>query len=94
MEEVLERLVKEELELCEKIAALLRFIYQDQCEEEIGTHSYELLSLQQTTMLAYRQVLSLRIKDMREKIRAKETTQGGYQAIKEVADSTSQDLSQ
>lgn len=63
----LERLINEEKELGEKIAGLNKGLHSDGFAEKVGDYQFELLSLQHSTMIAYRRVLNMRIKDLNSK---------------------------
>lgn len=64
-ETFLDRLIAEEEELGNKIASLSRALNSDGFAEKVGSPQFELLFLQQTTMSAYRQVLIMRIRDLK-----------------------------
>lgn len=61
----LDRLIAEEEELGHKIASLSRAINSYGFAEKVGSRQFELLILQQTTMIAYKSVLILRIRDLK-----------------------------
>lgn len=63
----LERLILEEKELSEKIVGLNKGLQSDGFAEKVGEYQFELLSLQHSTMIAYRRVLNMRIKDLNQK---------------------------
>jgi len=60
----LERLINEEKELGEKIVGLNKGLQSDGFAQKVGEYQFDLLSLQHSTMLAYRRVLNIRIKDL------------------------------
>ncbi len=60
----LERLINEEKELGEKIAGLNKGLSSDGFAKKVGDYQFELLSLQHSTMIAYRRILNMRIKDL------------------------------
>ncbi len=60
----LERLVLEEEELGKKIVGLNKGLLSDGFADKVGAYQFKLLHLQRTTMIAYRQVLEMRIKDL------------------------------
>lgn len=62
----LERLINEEKELGEKIVGLNKALNSDGFAEKVGNYQFELLSLQHSTMITYRRVLSMRIKDLKK----------------------------
>ncbi len=63
----LERLINEEKELGEKIVGLNKGLQSDGFSQKVGDYQFELLNLQHSTMIAYRQVLIMRIKDLCDK---------------------------
>lgn len=63
----LDRLIQEEVELGNKISALSGALYSDRFAEKVGDYQFELLNLQHTSMIAYRRVLNMRIKDLKSK---------------------------
>lgn len=63
----LERLIIEEKELGEKIVGLNKGLNSDGFAEKVGNYQFELLCLQHATMIAYRQVLNMRINDLNSK---------------------------
>jgi hypothetical protein len=77
MDAFLERLINEEKELGEKITGLTKALHSDGFSQKVGdyqysflfylSHQYSLLSLQHSTMIAYRQVLIMRIADLTAK---------------------------
>ena len=66
MDAFLERLINEEKELGEKIAALNKALQSDGFSHKVGEYQFSLLFLQHSTMIAYRQVLILRIQDLKK----------------------------
>ncbi len=60
----LERLYLEEEELGKKIVGLNKGLQSDGFAEKVGEYQFELLSLQHSTMVAYRRILLMRIKDL------------------------------
>ena len=60
----MERLILEEKELGDKIVGLSKGLQSDGFAEKVGEYQFELLSLQHSTMVAYRRVLLMRIKDL------------------------------
>lgn len=64
----LERLIIEEQELGAKITGLNKGLNSDGFAEKVGAYQFELLCLQHSTMIAYRRVLNMRIKDLNEKV--------------------------
>ena len=60
----LERLINEEKELGEKITGLNKGLNSDGFAEKVGKYQFELLSLQHGSMITYRCVLIMRIKDL------------------------------
>jgi hypothetical protein len=67
MDAFLERLVNEEKELGEKVVALTKALHSDGFSRKVGDYQFSLLSLQHSTMIAYRQVLIMRIADLKAK---------------------------
>lgn len=63
----LERLINEEKELGQKIAGLMKAIDSEGFLEKVGDYQFSLLSLQHSTMIAYRKVLIMRIEDLKQK---------------------------
>jgi hypothetical protein len=63
----LERLIIEEEDLGIKINALNQGLHSDGFAKKVGDYHFELLDLQHSTMVAYRRVLRMRIKDLTEK---------------------------
>ena len=64
----LDRLIIEEKELGEKIIGLNAGLNQPGFSEKVGDYQFELLALQHSTMIAYRRVLNMRIKDIYQKM--------------------------
>lgn len=64
MDEFLKRLLNEEAQLGEKIVGLAKALHSDGFSQKVGDYQFSLLSLQHSTMIAYRQVLIMRIKDL------------------------------
>lgn len=67
MEEFVKRLLEEEKELSLKIEALNKALNSDGFFEKVGYYQFELLGVQHSSMIAYRRVLSMRIKDLLKK---------------------------
>jgi hypothetical protein len=63
----LERLILEEEELGKKIIGLNNGLYSDGFAEKVGEYQFNLLSLQHSAMISYRQILTMRIKDLKSK---------------------------
>ena len=63
----LERLINEEKELGEKIVGLNAGLNHPGFVEKVGDYQFELLALQHSTMISYRRVLNMRIKDLNSK---------------------------
>jgi len=61
----LERLVKENEELGEKIVALNKALQSDGFAVKVGLFQFELLHLQHSAMLTYQRVLIMRINDLK-----------------------------
>jgi len=68
MDAFLERLINEEKELGEKIASLTKALHADGFSQKVGDCQFSLLFLQHSTMIAYRQVLIMRIADIKAKL--------------------------
>lgn len=60
----LERLILEEEELGKKLTGLSKGLNSDGFAEKVGDYQFELLSMQQSVMSAYRRILIMRIKDL------------------------------
>ena len=67
MDAFLERLINEEKELGDKITGLTKALHSDGFSQKVGDYQFSLLSLQHSTMIAYRQVLIMRIADLTAK---------------------------
>jgi len=66
-ESFLDRLIREEKELGEKIVGLNKGIHSDGFAQKVGEYQFNLLCLQHSTMIAYRQILVMRIADLKDK---------------------------
>ena len=64
-ETFLDRLIKEEEQLGEKITGLNKGLHSSGFAEKVGDYQFRLLCLQHSTMIAYRQVLVMRIDDLK-----------------------------
>ena len=69
MDNYLEKLINEHKELGEKINSIGKEIFNYGLNNNVGDYDYQfaLLSLQRNTMISYRQVLVMRIADLRNK---------------------------
>ena len=63
-ETFLDRLIKEEKELGEKIVGLAGALNKDNFNKVVGDYQFDLLGVQHSAMLAYRKVLIMRINDL------------------------------
>lgn len=63
----LERLINEEKELGEKIVGLSKGLNSDGFAQKVGDYQFELLNLQHSSMITYRRILTMRIKDLTSK---------------------------
>lgn len=66
--ETLGKLTMEERQIGEKIIKLNQDLSTDGLPKKIGDYHYALLLLQHSTMIAYRQVLIIRIQNLQSKI--------------------------
>lgn len=64
-ETFLDRLIREEQELGEKIAGLAKALNTDGFAEKVGDYQFDLLCVQHSAMLTYRKVLRMRIADLK-----------------------------
>lgn len=62
-----DRLINEEKELGEKIEGLNKGLNSDGFAEKVGEYQFKLLSLQRKSMITYRKILNMRIKDLNSK---------------------------
>lgn len=67
MSDFLKRLISEEEELGKKIVALNKVLHADGFNQKVGDFQFTLLSLQHSIMCSYRQVLIMRINDLKTK---------------------------
>lgn len=63
----LDRLIKEEKELGEKVIALSTALSKDHFNKVVGNLQYSYLNVQRSAMIAYRQILVIRIEDLKSK---------------------------
>jgi hypothetical protein len=63
----LERLINEEKELGEKIVQLNSGLNSEGFAQRVGDYQFELLNLQHSSMITYRRILIMRIKDLKSK---------------------------
>jgi hypothetical protein len=71
-ESFLDRVIKEEYELGVKITALSNFLNKDYVNKITGDLQFSYLNLQRSAMIAYRQILIIRIEDLKSKEESKE----------------------
>lgn len=66
-ETFLDRVIKEEQELGVKVSALSKFLNQDYVNKVTGDLQFSYLNVQKSAMIAYRQILIIRIEDLKPK---------------------------
>lgn len=67
-ETFLDRLIIEEEELGKKIVGLSKGLNSDGFAEKVGEYQFELLSIQHSSMISYRRILTMRIKDIQKNV--------------------------